>query len=66
MGDRLRGIRMERGLKQQELAGILKVSRTRLSKWELGQAMPPQAISLKIESISMSPNPLTARQPNIG
>ncbi|WP_295218303.1 helix-turn-helix transcriptional regulator [Ruminococcus sp.] len=38
--EKLRNLRMEKGLSQEELAGIFDVSRQTVSKWEAGASLP--------------------------
>lgn len=38
--EKLRNLRMEKRLSQEELAGIFDVSRQTISKWEAGSALP--------------------------
>lgn len=40
LGDKLRTLRREKGLSQEELAAMIGVSRQALSKWEAGQSRP--------------------------
>ena len=39
-GEKLRTLRREKGLSQEELAAMVGVSRQALSKWEAGQSRP--------------------------
>lgn len=40
LGEKLQELRRQKGLTQEELAGILYVSRTAVSKWESGRGIP--------------------------
>ena len=40
LGEKLQELRKQKGLTQEELAGILYVSRTAVSKWESGRGLP--------------------------
>ena len=43
-----RDLRQERGLTQIELANILNVDQTTVSKWELGKALPETNMLIKL------------------
>ena len=50
-GDRLRTLRLERGLTQQELGGRLGVSRNTVNRWEIGGRRPSSAMQEKLAHI---------------
>ncbi len=39
-GEKLKAIRKEKGYSQEEMAGLLDVSRQAISKWESDRGMP--------------------------
>lgn len=41
-------LRKEKGLTQTELAKLLKIDQTTVSKWELGKALPDTALLIKL------------------
>lgn len=51
LGEKLKELRKERNLKQEELALILNVDRTTVSNWERGEKQPSIDILIKLRSI---------------
>ncbi|MFT8890103.1 MAG: helix-turn-helix transcriptional regulator [Ethanoligenens sp.] len=51
--EKLQLIRKSKGFTQEELAGILCVSRQAVAKWELGQAYPDIANLIRLSEISL-------------
>ena len=55
-GEKLKALRTERGLTQEQLAAKLYVSRTAVSKWETGGGSP-NLDSLQVCLLYTSPSP---------
>lgn len=51
LGEKLKKLRKERNLKQEELSLILNVDRTTVSNWERGEKQPSIDILIKLRSI---------------
>ena len=51
LGEKLKRLRKERNLKQDELASVLNVDRTTVSNWERGQKQPSLDILVNLCSI---------------
>lgn len=51
LGERIRELRRERGMTQEELAGILYVNRTAVSGWENGKRLPDIFVLCNIADI---------------
>jgi transcriptional regulator with XRE-family HTH domain len=51
LGEKLKKLRKERNMKQEELAFILNVDRTTVSNWERGEKQPGIDILIKLRSI---------------
>lgn len=51
LGEKLKELRKERNLKQEEIASILNVDRTTVSNWERGEKQPSIDILIKLRSI---------------
>lgn len=50
--NKLKQVREEQGLTQEELAKLLKVDQRTVSKWELGKSVPSVAIMQLLEDYS--------------
>ena len=56
-GERLKELRIEKNLKQEELGEILNVSKATISSWEMGRTQPPfETIEKIIKFFNVSPN----------
>ena len=50
-GEKLKGLRKEKGYSQEEMAGLLEVSRQAVSKWESDSGIPEIDKLLQISNI---------------
>lgn len=41
LGDKIRALRLQRGLSQRDLAALMNVAQATVHKWETGKAEPP-------------------------
>ncbi|MCK9268435.1 MAG: helix-turn-helix domain-containing protein [Alkaliphilus sp.] len=48
LGEKIQYLRIERGLKQKEMAQILQINRATLSNWETGRANPDPEMLAKL------------------
>lgn len=51
LGERIRGLREKRGLKQRDVAGALQISAQAVSKWERGENAPDIAVLLDLSTL---------------
>lgn len=51
LGEKLKELRKERNLKQEELALLLNVDRTTVSNWERGEKQPSLDILIRLHAI---------------
>ena len=51
LGERIRALRVESGMTQEELAEMIRVSNTTLSQYETGARIPSDAVKIKIAEI---------------
>lgn len=51
LGERIKGLREKRGLKQRDVAGALQISAQAVSKWERGENAPDIAVLLDLSKL---------------